>query len=87
MPWTLRFARRAQKDIASLLPEDRAAVQRALARLADDPGSVDLRKLAGRSDEWRMRVGMWRVRLVVHSDLGVLEVSRVLRRDDNTYRS
>jgi len=52
----------------------------ALERLATDPASVDLKKLAGRAG-WRLRVGQWRAIISLNSD-GVMLVQRVLNRRD-----
>ena len=60
MPWQARLSARAQRDLRKLGSSDQAAVHRALNALADDPGSVDLKKLSGRQGEWRVRVGSLR---------------------------
>lgn len=52
-----------------------AALDRVLAR---DP-SVDLRRLKG-SEEWRLRVGDWRVRVRLDFDARLLIVVRILPR-------
>ena len=56
--WTLRYSRRAEKDIARLDPPIRRRILNALDQLAEDPSSVSgLRKLSGRSES-RLRVGV-----------------------------
>lgn len=63
--WTLRYSRRAEKDIARLDPPIRRRVLTALGDLSQDPVSASgLRKLSGRSES-RLRVGDWRVILDV----------------------
>jgi len=52
-----------------------AALDRLLAR----DQSIDLRRLQG-SDEWRLRVGDWRVRLRLDFDARTVIVVRVLPR-------
>jgi mRNA-degrading endonuclease RelE of RelBE toxin-antitoxin system len=56
-------------------------VRAALRRLRDEPGAGDLKKLAGRSGEWRLRVGRWRVILGLDNASGIITVVRVLPRD------
>jgi len=77
--WTLRYSRRAEKDIAKLDPPIRRRVLAALGDLAADPASASLRKLSGRSAS-RLRVGDWRVIL----DIGIrgheIYIHRVLPR-------
>jgi mRNA-degrading endonuclease RelE of RelBE toxin-antitoxin system len=51
----------------------------ALDRVLALDQSVDLRRLQG-SDEWRLRVGDWRVRLRLDFDDRVVIVARVLPR-------
>ena len=53
---------------------------RALDRLAENPGSVDIAKLGG--NEWRLRVGSWRVRFEMDNRAGVLRILRVLPRKE-----
>jgi mRNA interferase RelE/StbE len=78
--WTLRYSRRAEKDIARLDPPIRRRVLIALGDLAEDPASASgLRKLSGRSES-RLRVGDWRVILDVAAGERQLYVQRVLPR-------
>jgi mRNA interferase RelE/StbE len=81
MPWRVETSRRARRDLAGMSAAERAAVEATLKRLAADPSSVDLKKLAG-SDGWRVRVGQWRILLDLDSPAGVMRVSRVLNRRD-----
>lgn len=53
----------------------------ALDRLAADPRSGDILKLHGAArDEWRLRVGEWRVRFAYTAEERTLVVTRVLPR-------
>jgi mRNA interferase RelE/StbE len=78
-PWALSFTARAERDLARL---DRQVARRVIAALerllARDP-SVDLRRLRG-SDEWRLRVGDWRVRVRLEFEAREVIVVRVLPR-------
>jgi hypothetical protein len=49
----------------------------ALERLAANDPTVEARKLTG-SNEWRIRVGDWRVRFIRHTDARVIFVNHVL---------
>jgi mRNA interferase RelE/StbE len=80
VPWSLEVTGPAGKDLADLPPTQRQAVRRALDRLVDDPSSVDLKKLAGRSNEWRLRVGRWRLVLRLDTSTATMYVLRVLPR-------
>jgi mRNA interferase RelE/StbE len=45
-------------------------------------GRGDVRRVRGTEDEWRLRVGDWRIRFRYVSGTSVLEVLRVRRRDE-----
>lgn len=78
--WSLRYSRRAEKDIGRL---DRPVRQRVLAALGDlaaDPeGSSGIRKLSGRPGS-RLRVGDWRVLFELNPAAREIVVDRVLPR-------
>ena len=77
--WALEFERRAERDLARLDPQIARRVTAALDRLRDGDPSLDLRRLQG-SDEWRLRVGDWRVRLELDFETRTLVVVRILPR-------
>ena len=80
MPWEVRLTAKAERDLRSLPPGDQSAARLAIDRLATDPSSVHLRKLAGKQSEWRVRVGRWRIRLYLEQ--GITYVERILPRKD-----
>lgn len=80
MPWRLIIAPRAERDMEALSRRDRTAVMQALDRLAGNLGWADIKKLVGRSSEWRMRVGRWRVLLDLDKQASLISVTRVLPR-------
>jgi len=82
MAWDLIFAPRARKELADVPSRDREAIGRALDRLGEDISSVDVKKLAGRSDQWRLRVGRWRVILLMDKATGTIYALRVLPRSE-----
>lgn len=77
--WALEFERRAERDLARLDPQIARRVIAALDRLLDQDPSLDLRRLKG-SDEWRLRVGDWRVRLQLDFGTRTVVVVRILPR-------
>jgi len=64
----------------ALSPADQTRIIAAVERLAEDPGSADIKKLKAGSEEWRLRVGSWRVRFRFEKGDGAIEVLRVLPR-------
>ena len=63
----------------SLHPQMRRRVLQALARVAEG-GRSGLQKLHGRKDEWRLRVGDWRVILTFDRPNNAITVWRVRHR-------
>lgn len=78
-PWALEFEHRAERDLSRLDPPVVRRVLAALDRLLVGDPSVDVRRLRG-SDEWRLRVGDWRVRLRLVFATRTVVVVRVLPR-------
>jgi mRNA interferase RelE/StbE len=77
--WTLSYARRAEKDIARLDPLVRRRVFATLEHLAADNLTIEARKLKT-IDEWRVRVGDWRVRFTRDDGARTIHVTHVLPR-------
>ncbi len=86
MPWRLVYARRATRDLDELPDRDRRAMHDRLGRFIADPTSVDVTKLGGSGNQWRLRSGRWRAILELDTQTGVITVLRVLARNEGTYR-
>ena len=54
----------------------------ALRSLATDPRPRGCRKLAGRQDDWRIRVGDYRVIYGIADDTRIVSINRVRHRGD-----
>jgi mRNA interferase RelE/StbE len=63
-----------------LAPDVRRRIFDALDRFVEDTTRGDIRRLRGTDDEWRLRVGDWRIRFAFRSDTRTVEVLRVLPR-------
>lgn len=80
----LSWDRRALDDLRGLGSRDRPLAVRILAaveRYAEQDHG-DVRKLTGRVDEYRLRVGEWRVIFRLEDGGRLVVVSRVLNRRD-----
>ncbi len=73
------FTARARRDFKRLDAPVQRRIADALDRLVGDPPIGDVVRLAGAADEWRLRVGDWRVRFTREST-GTVYVLRVLPR-------
>jgi len=75
----LEITEPAEKDLADLDKTGRR-IKVALDRLLTYPQAVDLKKLQGSPERWRLRVGDWRVILRLDRGQGVLYVLRIRHR-------
>jgi len=82
MPWEVRLSARGEKELSRLPRGEREAIQRALRRLPNDFGTMDVAKLAGVGNWWRLRDGRWRVMLDLDDATGTISVTRVVARKD-----
>ena len=73
------FTPRAQRDMRRLDRPVQRRVIDALDKLVGEPSIGDVVKLTGSDDEYRLRVGDWRVRFT-RDNAGNVEVLRVLPR-------
>lgn len=76
----LEITEPAEKDLADLDKKIQRRIKAALDRLLSYPQAVDLRKIQGSPNIWRLRVGDLRVILRPDWEEGVLYVLRVRHR-------
>lgn len=84
MNWDVRWTEDATAELQRLDRRDPKLVDRIRRRvnLFAQTGAGDVRKLTGRQDEWRLRVGAWRVIFTFDRDTHTLIVLLVDRRKD-----
>ena len=75
----IELSNRAVADLDDLNRRARERIIAALERFAESREG-DVIKLHGRGNEWRMRVGDWRVILDIENEVGIVYVIRVLHR-------
>jgi mRNA interferase RelE/StbE len=80
----LSWDRRALDDLRTLGSRDQRLARRIVAAIQRyaDGSQEDVRKLAGSSDEYRLRVGDWRVVFRLEDGGQLMAISRVLNRRD-----
>lgn len=59
--WRVEMTAHAKRDLRKLTRDVQEQIEEALEGLTTDPPTGDLRKLKGERDEFRLRVGVWRV--------------------------
>lgn len=65
MPWRVEYTPRAQKNLRDLPRERQKQIQQVDQKMRQDPWSTDIKKLQGKEDEYRIRVGVYRLRVVL----------------------
>jgi mRNA interferase RelE/StbE len=78
-PWGVEFSAHAGRDLRRLDPQVRSRVVVALERLAANDRRIEERRIRG-LDEWRIRVGDWRVRFIRDDNTRTIYVTHVLPR-------
>lgn len=74
--------RLAERDLRRLADDMHDRVIEAIQSLADDPRPPGCRKLAGTKDDWRIRVGDYRVVYEIADVVRIVRVHRVRHRRD-----
>ena len=77
--WSYVITPPARRDLRRLDRPIKKRIVNALDRFVANPQASDTRKLAN-SDEWRLRVGDWRVRFNFDDEAHTIIVTRVLPR-------
>ena len=80
MAYSILLRPAAARDLRALPSDTRSRIEKAIDRLVDDPRPPGARKLVGVSDEWRLRVGDYRVLYVVNDPEGQVVIARVAHR-------
>ena len=76
MKWRVVFTRTAEKELAKLSSEVRLRVGRAIRSLEDDPTPAATKRLKGR-EEFRLRVGDYRVLYIIEHESRLLKISAI----------
>ena len=70
----------ARKELESLPDTVLTRVVRKIESLAQTPRPVGCKKLRGYEDQWRIRIGDWRVVYIVDDAAGRVSVTRIAHR-------
>lgn len=78
--YSLEIKQSAQKELDALDDARFARIDRKILALADDPRLAGCKKLRGYKDQWRVRVGDWRVLYVIDDAAKRVTITRVAHR-------
>ena len=82
MPYEIQFKTSAWKAFSKLKGEARGRVTEAIMGLAENPRPQNARKLSGKGDFYRVRVGDYRVIYEIHEKALVVLIFKVGHRRD-----
>lgn len=85
MTWTVRIARRAEKQLAKIPPKSRRLLLDVLEEMQTDPFQGDIKSLKGERSAWRLRVGACRIFFDAFPDRHEIDILDIVRRTTTTY--
>lgn len=83
MTWTDELSVRFEKDFDALAVQVQRAIDQKLGQLAENPYALDIKKLRGVVDRWRVRVGDHRIIVRLDEAKNVVVVLRVRHRRED----
>jgi mRNA interferase RelE/StbE len=75
--------RSAEKDLKRIASEVRPKLATAIRALAEDPRPPGCRKLVGSDNDWRIRVGSYRVIYDIADEIRIIRITRIRHRKDS----
>lgn len=70
----------AEKDLKKFQPDDYDRVMRHIIGLADNPKPAGCRKIVGSANDWRIRIGVFRVIYELDNKTKTVKVMRIKHR-------
>ena len=80
--YSLEVKQSAQKELDALDDRLFTRIDKKILALADNPRPAGCKKLRGYKDQWRIRVGDWRVLYIVDDEAKVVSVTRIAHRGE-----
>ena len=78
--YTLEIKPSAQKELDALDDTVFKRIDRKILALADNPRPTGCKKLKGFKDQWRIRIGDWRVLYIIGAETKTVTVMHVAHR-------
>ena len=75
--------RSAEKDLKKITAEERPKLTNAMRALANEPRPTGCRKLVGSENDWRVRVGNYRVIYEISDEVRIVRIQRIRHRKDS----
>jgi mRNA interferase RelE/StbE len=81
------WEKRAIRQMRKIPMEDRSTILAEVGSLSGWPRTRNVKALKNQPYPYRLRVGQYRVFFSVESDLSILKIEEVKRRNERTYRA
>ena len=78
--YSLQIKQSAQKELDALSDALFTRIDRRILALTDNPRPAGCKKLEGHKDQWRFRVGDWRVVYCIDDTANLVTVTRIAHR-------
>lgn len=78
--YSLEIKHSAQRELDALDDAVFLRIDRKILTLADNPRPAGCKKLRGYKDQWRIRVGDWRVVYLIDDEAKLITIMRVAHR-------
>jgi mRNA interferase RelE/StbE len=82
MPYQILLSRSAEKFLKELPRNIYLKISHDIEKLADNPRPHGCKKLKGNREEWRIRIGDYRIIYNIDDDIVTIEVVRIGHRKD-----
>lgn len=83
--WRLEIDPRVWKELAKIPGKDRLAIVSVIESLPANPYFGDIRKLKGKGDTWRRRIGSYRIYYELNTGHRTVSVFHIELRTSTTY--
>ena len=80
IPYDLYIERRAERDLKKLETSIFTQIVRKIKELADNPHLQGSKKIAGSQNDWRLRIGVYRVLYEIDTKTKTIKIMRVKHR-------
>ena len=78
--YSLEIKQSAQKELDALDDTLFTRIDRKILALAENPRPAGCKKLKGYKDQWRVRVGDWRVVYIIDDAAKLISITRIAHR-------
>ncbi len=85
MGWYIEIANIVKKDIRKIPKKDFGYISMVIESMKTDPFIGDRQKLKGKENEYRRRVGNWRVFFMMNAPEHKIIIKHIRRRNSKTY--